>query len=322
MSWIRRKCCALAVFACLTLALPAPAADVDPELPNDTDIVAHVNVRQLLASALVQKYALEHMRKELKSVLEADVVLDELGLDPFTEIAGFTLAAPGGADPNRVLLIAHGKFKLDKFKARAEDAVKEGGPLKIVPMGDYTIYEVNPPEGPVSDVYVALPDDHTFLASPEKNRLLDALDKHAGKKKSEINPDLKARIAKLGAAESAWIVALTTGLEKGPIGTDPTAKKEFLDRSVTVSGSVRVGQDVVLNAVIAAKSEQDASEIAKKLTELGDQGKAILVAFAQSNNYLAPLIEVAKSLNVVTEGKTVTQSVTISTSVIEKMLQR
>jgi hypothetical protein len=322
MKWLHIRQLVLAALVSLMSMVAARAADVAPELPNDTEIVGHVNVRQLLDSPLVQKHALDHIKNVIKGTPHVDTVLDELGINPFTDISSITVAGPGGADPKRGLLMVQGIFKPDKFKARAERAVMEGAPLKIVKAEAYTLYEVNVPDGPTPDVFVCVADEKTFLASPNRDMLLDALDKHTGKKKSEVSADLKARIAKHNSAESAWVVALSSGLGKGPIASDPTAKKDFLDKSVTLGASVDVTKDVSLAAVIDAKNDQDAADIGKKLTELVDQGKAILQAFAQSNKDLAPLIDVANSFKVTTEGKVVRVKGSVPNSVIEKAIKR
>lgn len=306
---------------CFGTVRPAPAADVDPMLPSDTEIVAQVNVRQLLDSPLVKQHALELMKNALKSNPPVEAVFQELGLNPFTDVDSITLAGPGGNDPNKGVAIVHGKFDLAKFKTRAQDAVKEGAPLSIEKSGNYTVYEVNIPEGPAQTLFVALPDAKTLVASPKKELLADALDKHAGKKKGDVSADLTARVRKHVAGESAWIVVLSRGLNKGPVATDANAK-EFLDKSVTLSSSVTVTKDVILGATIDAKNADDATALQKKLSGLIDQGKGILDAFAQSQKELAPLQDLANSLKVTAADKTVTVSGTIPNAVIEKAIQR
>ena len=48
------------------LAAPARAAEVDPLLPAETESVMFVNVRQVLDSDLVKKYALGQIKQALK----------------------------------------------------------------------------------------------------------------------------------------------------------------------------------------------------------------------------------------------------------------
>lgn len=315
------KCRGALAILVIGLATPAPAADVEPYLPNDTEIVARINIRQLLDSPLVKRLALEHFKNALKSRGDVDAVFQQLGLDPFADLSTFTVAGPAGDDPNRGVVIVHGKFDVAKFKARAEAAVGEGAPLKMAKSGEHIVYELTVPEGPAKNIYVAIPDATTIVASPRRETLDDALDKHAGKKKTELNADLRARIARQPSSETAWIIALSQGLGKSVVGTDLTAK-EFLDKSITVSSSVTVMNNVDLGATIDAKNPQDAAVLQKKLSDLIDQGKGVLQAFAQSNKELAPLMDLANSLKVTADDKTVSLKGTIPQSVIEKAIKR
>ncbi len=320
MNVSRKEVCGLLVAVCVCFTSPVRAADVDPFLPNDAEVVAHVNIRQLLDSPLVKQFALEHMKAALKSNSEVQTVFQQLGFDPFADLSSFTVAGPAGDDPNRGVAIVHGNFNQAKFEARADEAIAAGG-LKSSRAGDYTVYEVSVPQGPAQTVYVAIPDARTLVASPNKEMLGDALDKHAGKKKSELNGDLRNRIEKHPNGDTAWIVALSKGLGKSVVATDLTAR-EFLEKSITLGSSVTVSQDVVIAAVIDAKNSQDAAVLQKKLSDLIDQGKGILQAFAQSQKELAPLLDLANSLKVTANDKTVTLKGTIPQAVIEKAVTR
>src|SRR5436190_15642001 len=113
----RPQCWSLLAVLSLGWAIPAGATDIDPYLPNDTEIVAQLNIRQLLDSPLIKQLVLEHLKNALKSSGEAETIFQELGLDPFTDLSTVTLAGPGGDDPTRGVAIVHGKFNLGKFHA-------------------------------------------------------------------------------------------------------------------------------------------------------------------------------------------------------------
>src|SRR5438552_7495482 len=84
---------------CLAWLAPARAAEVDKLLPNDTEILVTINVRQILDSPLVKKYALDHLKTAIKSSSETEQVLESLGLNPATDVNTIALASPGGDDP-------------------------------------------------------------------------------------------------------------------------------------------------------------------------------------------------------------------------------
>src|SRR5262249_47295568 len=106
-----------AALAVAALAAPARAADLDPYLPADTEVVVTVNVRQLLGSELLKKLGLDKAKEALKDLDQVKTVLDELGFDPFKDLDRLTVAGPGGTEQDRGLIIARGRFDPDKFKA-------------------------------------------------------------------------------------------------------------------------------------------------------------------------------------------------------------
>src|SRR5262245_49111803 len=56
----------IATFACILVSASARAGDIDPYLPDDTEAVVSVNVRQILDAPLVKKEALDALNKMLE----------------------------------------------------------------------------------------------------------------------------------------------------------------------------------------------------------------------------------------------------------------
>ena len=91
------------------LAGPARAAEVDPYLPDDTEVLVTVNVRQVLDSPLVKKSTLEKLREALKDIDMAEDVLKDLGFDPFKDldrVTAFIRAVRGNDRSGRMPPIA------------------------------------------------------------------------------------------------------------------------------------------------------------------------------------------------------------------------
>ena len=103
------------------LAPPAGAAEVSPYLPDDIEVVAFVNVRQLLAAPLVQRHALEQARTTLKENAELQKLLAAAGFDPLRDVQSVTLAAPGSGVPSRAVLIVAGTFDVERIHALADE---------------------------------------------------------------------------------------------------------------------------------------------------------------------------------------------------------
>src|SRR5437762_221558 len=81
----------------LTLALafvsvPAQAAEVSKFLPSDSEAVWTLNVKQLLDSGLVKKYAMAEITKNLKGNADAQKAMAALGFDPLKDVSALIWA--------------------------------------------------------------------------------------------------------------------------------------------------------------------------------------------------------------------------------------
>ncbi len=87
------------------------------QLPADTQALIHLNFRAMIDSPLAKKMGIE---KEIIKALDFDVeFIAEIGFDPLKDIDSITIAAPGGGDMEKGLIIVAGKFKADKLLAKA-----------------------------------------------------------------------------------------------------------------------------------------------------------------------------------------------------------
>src|SRR5262249_11987074 len=199
------------------------AAEVDKLLPDDAEGVLSFNVRQILDAPLVQKHGVGLWKKHLASKPEVQKVLESLGFDPLKDVTTMTVAGPSaGADSDKALLIVHGRFDLAKFQATAQEAAKDMGEyLKIHKVGDTTLWEVREKSlGENKSVFVGLVDSTTLVASGSREYVVDAFDRAAGKKASNLNKELKELIAKADAGQSLWMVALGGPLARSALAND------------------------------------------------------------------------------------------------------
>src|SRR5436190_3092191 len=158
------------------------AAEVDKLLPDDTQAVLTVNVRQILDSPVVKKYVLPDV--EAKVNTEVGKVVRLLGLNPVKEIAAVTFASPGGSDQGKWLGVVSGSFDPAKIQA-AVDQFAKGRPDAVAMhrQGEVRIYEdLSSKDGQTSwPRFFALLDRHTLVASPNKEYVTGAVDRAAGK---------------------------------------------------------------------------------------------------------------------------------------------
>ncbi len=325
--------CRLGLLALLAacLAAPARAGDMDKYLPADSEVVVNVNVRQLLDSPLVKKHALDLAREALKSVDMAEEVLKDLGFDPFKDLDRVLAASPGGADKDRGLLIVHGKFDRDKFKAKAEEAARTNGDiLKIrkVPAGTgghHLVYQIDLPDHPLP-YFVALADDNTLLASPGKDYVVDALKKAGPKETAALkDKDLQALLEKVDGRQSVSLAAVSAALKKGALADVPEDLAAVLDKISAVGGGLTLGEDIKVEVVITAANAADA----KQFRDSADQGlKLALAALAvldqgkESNPGIDLALEVVKSLKVSARGRVIAITGRVSADAIDDTLKK
>lgn len=117
----------------LAIAAPARAADVDKLLPDDTEYVVSVNVKQIMESPLIKKHALEKLRAHIKENSEVSKILETLNFDPLKDLSSVTTAGQGtGPVDMKAYIIARGNFDVAKFESKAEEVSKNmGDVLKI-----------------------------------------------------------------------------------------------------------------------------------------------------------------------------------------------
>ena len=114
---LRRLFLAATLTAGLTMSAPARAAEIDTLLPSETESVVFINVKQILASGIVKKYALGQLKQTIESNEDAQRMMKDLGIDPMKDIDRVTAGTWGkDKDDMKVVAIVRGKFDPTKLK--------------------------------------------------------------------------------------------------------------------------------------------------------------------------------------------------------------
>jgi hypothetical protein len=332
MSWTHAARWLLVAVAAGLSAAPARAGLLDPYLPDDSEVVVTVNVRQLLDAPLVKKHALKKLQDLLKDFDQAESVLKDLGFDPFKDLERVTVASPGGTEKDRGLLIVHGTFNLDKFKAKADESARDYPDyLKVhkVPLGagaTHVVYEVTPPDADMP-IFVALSGKDTFLASPGKDYVVDALKKAARKAKPALkNKDVQALLERLDEKQSVAVALLGSALTRG--GGAPPGVKAQVEKVEAVGGGVTVGEDLKVEFVLAARTPEEAKELQQGLDKGIKQALALLSVVSTTveekglKQGLDAALELVKALRVSAKGKVLTIKGRVSADVLEDALKK
>jgi hypothetical protein len=313
--------------AVLLTTVPGRAADIDPYLPEDTEFLVNVNVRQILDSDLFKKNALAAAQESLRGNDQVQDILKELGFDPFKDLDRLLAASPGGAEEDRGLIIAHGKFDVAKFQAKAEKVAKEDSEhLKIHKIlgGKHLLYEVTTPELD-SPLFVVLAGKDTILVSPGKDYVVEALKKAGKTDKPQLkNKDFQALLEKIDASQSLSVALVkSTGVKKALDGL-PGDVKGMVEKVQSIGGGVKITDEVKLELVVTAK---DAKE-AKELKDSANAGLTLVLGFlgAIAQNDAKPelefLLEAAKSLRVTNKDSALVIKGRISSDLIEDTLKK
>lgn len=315
----------LTTLCCLTLFLSAGSvysAEIDRYLPEDTEVISALNIRQLLDSPLIRKHGVKLLRDFIDNNQEVKTVLQDLGFDPLKDLDRITTAGPGGKDADKGLLIIHGRFDLAKFHAKANDVVRDNGDvLRIHKLADGTggqfiVYEVVPAELP-NPLFVVLASEKTILVSPGKDYVIDAVkrkDKPVLKSK-----DFQALLEKMDARQSFSIAALGSALAKAEL---PDHAKGVLQNLDAIGGGITLSEDINLELVGSARTVQSAKEINQTLNDALNQGLALLSLIATQQKDLAPVVDIVKTIKCTARDKTVIIKATIPAEVIESWTKK
>jgi hypothetical protein len=319
----------LAVVTALVLSVPlGRAADLDRYLPEDSEMVLNLNVRQLLDSELVKKHLLDVAQETLRGNDQLQDILKDLGFDPFKDLDRILIASPAGTEKDRGLIIVHGRFDVAKFKAKAEEVAKDQSEhLKIhkIRGGEQLLYEVNHPD--VDDpLFVALAGRDTLLVSPGKDYVVNALKKFGKETKPALkNKRFQALLEKVDAGQSLSLAAVTTPEVAKAIDKAPGDVKGMIEKIQAVAGGVTISDEIKLELAVTTKNTKDA----KDLSDSTKAGLNLVLGFAAplSQNANTPkwvevVVEAIKALRVTNKSETVFIKGRINNDLIEDSLKK
>ena len=260
---MQRRSVWLCAVGVLAAAASARAGEVDKYLPDDTEMVVSFNVRQILDSDFYKNNVGDAGREALKNLGDAEQILKDLAFDPFKDLDRVIVAGPAGGGEDRGLVIVHGRFDLDKFRAKAEDAAK-GYPdnLKIHKISDeqggkFLVYEVTPNEQ-AAPVFVALADATTLLASPGKDYVVDAMRKVNAKGPPALkDKQMQALLEHVNDKQSVWVAVIGSALTEGA----SKEVKDVLEKVDAVAGGLTINDEIKIELAATAKDAGDAQKL-------------------------------------------------------------
>jgi hypothetical protein len=309
----------------LAAAPTARSAEPDKLLPADSELVAYVNVRQIIESEIIKKYALEQMKQTLQGN-DAQKFLKELGLDPLKDVDKVVIGmsgTPGNPNDARGLLIVRGKFDPDKlYKAAEAQTKKDGDRFSLIKDGQDVMFKYQPDTG--NPVFGTVVDDGAVVLGTEKKIISAALKAATANRKPALKGEVATLVGRMDDKASMWVVALTKDkLDKLPLpmggpGADFAKQLPNLDNVTMV---LRVTTDVSLDVGLGLKDEASADDMIKQLDDLLGQAKGFL-AFAAGDPKMKPLADFVKSIKTGVKGKTITISAKMPGDAIGKLINQ
>lgn len=319
---------AVAVVTVILLSAPlGRTAEVDPYLPEDTESVLNINVRQLLDSELFKKHLLELAQEALRGEDQVQDILKELGFDPFKDLDRIVVASPTSTEKDRGLVIVHGRFDVAKFKAKAEQVAKDNSDhLKIhkIQSGKKLLYEVNIPEAD-DPIFVAIAGRDTILVSPGKDYVITALQKGEKAAKPALkNKAFQTLLEKVDARQSLSLAGVMSPDLIKAIDKAPGDIKGMVAKVHALAGGLTISDEIKMELAVTTKTTKDA----KELSDSAKAGLNLILGFAAPfvQNADSPaaelIVEIIKGLRVSNKGESVVVKGRVSNDLIEDTLKK
>ena len=296
---------------------PVSAADRDQLLPAATDAVLTVNVKSLLSSDVVKKYAEKQIRQDIDKNIGLAITLKAFEFDPFTDLHSITVAV-GVTKPDKpdVLVIVRGKFDLERLQGvldqLAKSAPDKGG---VSEHGKFKIYQSKEGEQPG---YGCVIDAQTLVLSQNKALVEKAIDQSQDKEQVELKKELQTLLEEVDGKQTAWLVVAGTepvkeAVRQNPDGKAIADKLEGAVAGLTVKDGLRLELTLVTSDPAAVKTAQEELE----------KGKQALQSAVESLPDYGPiLVELLKGVTLTADGGKFKLRSEVSGEVIERVINK
>jgi hypothetical protein len=319
---------AVAVVAC---SATTRAAEVDPLLPKETEQVFHVNMKQILDSDIIKKYALGQIKQALQGE-QVQKVLEPLGVDPLKDVERMTAGIWGKdqSDMNTVAVL-RGKFDAKKLFDGAKDfASKNPDKVSLDEESDFKMVKIVGDNG--KPFFVSVADATTIIGGTDKKMVAASLNAFNKKEKAALAKGLSDLVLKQDEKASMFYCALVEGkLAEIPdsafdqlqaVGVNGATMKKQLQNMSTMAMTVRLGKEAAMDITMGMKDEDSAEEFGGKagnLTKLIDTARTFMPIIAGQQPKAKPVIdELVKTLESKVKGKDVTIKLAVSADAIGK----
>jgi hypothetical protein len=286
-------------------------------LPDDTEMVMAVNIRQILDSAVVKKYGLEKLKDALDSQGDVKEYLKDMGLDPFKDIDSIIVGSSGNGESEKHLAMVTGRFDPAKLEAKAKEIAKDRSEMiKVDKIGKHTVFEISVPNSPQS-MFACAVSKNLILAASSKASLEEGLEKHAGTKTTKLkNKQLQEVVSKMDEKQSLWFVVPASSFPAELLNGNEDAKK-IVDNIEVVTAGMTLSDKLVIQAGIITKDAESAKSLQKKLKQWINMAQGFLAL----NDQTAPIAEAIGKIKTTANDKTISLEGELSAEVLEQLFK-
>ncbi len=302
---------------CILLIAPlaAGAAETDKFLPDRSEAVVTVHVKQLVESPLFKEH-LAGLKQTIKDLQLGRVGFKLLGFDPFADVERLVFAFGGNPNQNQPVCLVQGTFDTAKIETAAEKAAKDGkGAVRREKVNERVFYSVKL-DADDEPVYFGLLGAGMVIVAGDQDSIVEALDKKAGTRKPELRKEVQQLLAKADTRHAIAVASLSQPLSFGGFLGNIAGNLQH------ITGGVVLGEDIKLEIALAARDAANAKQAAGTLEERLNQAKAIVAVLVTKQKEFSPLADLLSGVRVAAKGSDVAFRVTVSKELIDNVLKK
>jgi hypothetical protein len=283
----------LAAAIAIGMTVRTEAAESNRYLPADTQLVIFINVKQILASPII-KPDRGRLRQEIKSHVEWHKAMQALGVDPFRDLIGVTVAMPAILEFDRSLLILHGRFDAATLQARADQLARDQPDLvKSLNSLDRKFYMMHlPGQRPL---YLAPLENGIVALAASQDVLTKTLGVLSGRKQQKITSELQKLLAGTDQTASVSVAGLGTALKGFAAG----------NQVQHLTGEIQLGDEIRVEMKLVAGTAESAKRLAQQLNEWAEQFKSMVTVSGADQKPMTALAEILDQFKMAEQGDAV-----------------
>lgn len=267
---------ALFLALCVSLfAGQARAAELDKILPDDTEYVVCVNLKQIVGSAIGKKFVVPLVEAQLDTE-EAKAIVKLTGLKPLEDFASVTLGGSGASTDKKWLGLIRGTFNLDKINEAVDAAAKKhADKVKIEEIGNVRLCTVTIPKTKDTEeqkVHAAFLSKEVLIFAPLEETVKAAI-KKKDRDETKVNKDLKGLLGKIDSTQGVWLASVVGEGGKAELGK--LMDKDQVAKIKSATGGILFGDKVKARFSVQTTDAKTAKDFKQKLE--GFRGLALMM---------------------------------------------